>query len=463
MNHRFWLTLASLFISAIVLAAGKEKGDEGDDAGRPAAETGADGLPVFRHPYTDGLYSTVTAMNMFYVPEEDLERLKKSKLKVPGFKKDFPIHTIMQNYDAPLLVVLLGVDGKVSGAFGGLFPYWYSEAGYHVLTFDSSFTPQYAELSGQGVVGNFDAEADQIAQVVAAFMKTPEAKKVTQIGVVGISFGGTQALQLAVKAKEGKLPFELSGCLALCPPLRMKTAAKTVDRFFAEDRWDTTMVELAKKFGPHAPVAEGQPIPFSASEMRAAIGFVFRDGLTEVVERNDRFYKLKLLPSEESGEHRGSYAEAISFTRFMEEYTFPFWQKKGAFKTVDDVWASCDVTKMLPKLPPWAEVIVAANDPFISKEDITEAQAADKNKNLIVLPRGGHLGFISADWTLVKALRIFKRKAGGAKVSDEAPAFEDPRSRDQMRKEALDAVDEALKREVPPADKDKKDAKRERK
>ena len=463
MKQRYWLMiLCAAVLSSAVLGAGKEKGDEGDDEVQAKPETGPDGLPVFRHPYTDGLYSTVTAMNMFYVPEDDLRRLKKSKLKVPGFKRDVPVHSVMQDYQAPLVVVLLGVDGKVSGPFGGLFPYWYSEAGYHVLTFDSSFSPPYTEISAQGVVGNFEAEADQAAQIIATFLKTPEAKNVTQVGVVGISFGGTEALHMAAKAKEGKLPFELSGCLALCPPLRMKTAATVVDRFFADDRWDTTMVELAKKFGPHAPVAEGQAIPFSPSEMRAAIGFVFRDGLTEVVERNDRVYRLKILPSEESGENRKVYAEATSFTRFMEEYTFPYWQKKGALKSADDLWNSCDVTRLLPKLPAWAEVIVASNDPFISEQDLADAKAADKNRNLTVVPRGGHLGFISADWTLVKALRIFKRKGGEAPPSPDAPAIEDKRTRDQARREALDAVDEALKREVPPEEK-KKDARKDRK
>ena len=439
---RWWPALVVLAVLAVNLQAG-EKGDESDE-GKRAQGLGPDGLPKYRHPYPDGLYSTVTAMNTFGIPE-DAPKLKKLKLKVPGFKKEMPVHMIMQDYVAPLVVVLMGVDGKVDGPWGDLFPYWYSAAGYHVLTFDGTFTAQYPQICGQGVVGNFDAETDQVAAVVDAFLKTPEiAKKVNKVGVIGMSFGATQALLLAAKAKAGKLPFALAGCLALSPPVRLKTAARIVDRFFVEDRWDTTMIELAEKFMPHRPVAEGQRIPFKPTEMRAAIGFAFRDGLTEVVERNDRAYKLKILPSEESGDNRGTWAEATGFERFIEAYTFPYWQKKGTVKSAEELWDMADLVKILPRLPAYAEAVVAANDPFTTAEDLAAAKAVDAGKNLIVLPNGGHLGFIAADWTLVKALRMFKEK-------QPQPEGLDRGDLDRARKDVLDAAKEGNK-EIAPND-----------
>jgi predicted alpha/beta-fold hydrolase len=435
----------------MAFAAGRinagERGSESDDR-RPKIERGPDGLPKYRHPYPDGLYSTVTAMNTF--PDLDVKGQKKLKLKVPGFRKEVPVYAVMQNHRAPLVVVLLGVDGKVDGSWGALFPYWYNDYGYHVLTFDSTFTPTYPELSGQGVVGNFDAESDQIAAIIAAFLQTDDAKKfVTNVGVLGMSFGGSQALLLAAKAGEKKLPFELSGCLAMSPPVKIRTAARAVDRFFVEDRWDTTMIELAKRFGTHAPVAEGQKIPFSATEMRAAIGFVFRDGFMKVVEHNDRFYKLKVLPSEESGDNRNTWAEAIGFEYFMEKFTFPYWQKKGTVKNVDDLWEMTDLARVLPRLPDYADVVVTANDPFNTPEELAAAQAADKNKRLTVLPIGGHLGYVASDWMLVKSLRIFNQVPQKRSATD--LELEDPRTPDEARKEALDAAKGAIK-SAPPAD-----------
>lgn len=443
-SRRYASILPLLIVLAATGLSAGEKGNEGDE--RRPVEKGPDGLPKFRHPYTDGLYSTVTAMNTF--PDLTVEKQKKVKLKVPGFRKEVIVYSTMQNHKAPLVVVLLGLDGKVDGPYGGLFPYWYNEYNYHVLTFDSSFTPAYPEVNGQGVVGNFDAEADQAAAIIDAFLKTDDAKRnVDGVGVIGMSFGASQAMLLAAKAKEGKLPFTLKGCLAISPPVKWHTSAQILDRFFAEDRWDTTMIDLAKKFAPHVPVAEGQKIPFSATEMRAAVGFVFRDGLAKVVERNDRYYKLKILPSEESGENRGSHAEVTGLERYIEQFTFPYWQKKGTVKSVDDLWAMGDLVTLLPRLPDYAEVVVAANDPFNSPDDLKAAQAADKTKRLTVLPNGGHLGYIASDWILVKSLRLFSKNVARPEVEIEV---DDTRTPDQARKEALDAARDALKRDVPP-------------
>jgi len=71
------LVLAGLLAFTSALPAG-ERGNE-SDAPRRVVETGPDGLPKFRHPYDNGLYSTVTAMNTFGVPE--LEKQQKLKLK----------------------------------------------------------------------------------------------------------------------------------------------------------------------------------------------------------------------------------------------------------------------------------------------------------------------------------------------------------------------------------------------
>jgi len=423
----------SVLAVALLCCAGAvwsgEKGDEGDE--RPRSERGPDGLPKYRHPYRDGLYSTVTAVNTF--PDLEVKNQRKMKLKVPGFKKDVVVHAVIQNYRAPLVVVLLGVDGKVDGPWGCLFPYWYNEYNYNVLTFDNSFTPTYPDLSGHGVVGNFDAEADQVAAIIDTFLKTEEAKKaVTDVGVIGMSFGALQALQLAKKDNEGKLPFKLNGCLAVSPPVKLLTAARTVDRFFHEDRWDTTMIELAKKFGAHMPVGEGEKVPFSATEMRAAIGYVFRDGLTKVVDRNDRAYKLKKLPSEDSGEHRGTYAEAVGFEKFINEFTFPYWEKKGV-KSADELWQYADLEYLLPRLPEYAEAIIAADDPFTTAEELAQVKGVDRNNRLTVLPNGGHLGFVASDWMLVKSLRVFgtRLKRDDAQFDDDkrAPAKNDKDSK----------------------------------
>gem|GEM_PF-921648 len=425
-------TLAVLLIGCSVAQAG-EQADAGDEKSSRKIERGADGLPLYKHHYANGLYSTVTAMNTY--PKLDVKGQKKIKLKVPGFKKDFPAYVVIQPTKAPLVVVFLGMDGKVDGPWGDLFPYWYSEYGYHVLTFDTPFTPLYPELTGGGVVGNFDAESEQMAAIINAFIKSPEAGgNVTSVGVMGMSFGASHALLLGAKAKAGKLPFELSGCLALSPPVKLQTAALTLDRFFREDRWDTTMIDLAKKFASHMPVNEGVAIPFKDTEMRAAIGFVFRDGLSKVVERNDRVYRLKVLPNENSLSNRNTHAEGTGFERYMHLFVQPYWQKQGKVQSVEELWAMPDLEKLLPQLPDYAEVVMTANDPFNDPVELAAAQAADRTGRIVLLPNGGHLGYIASEWMLVKSLRIFNGRghdivAEPPVVPEAPPVFKDDKKK----------------------------------
>src|SRR6185295_705164 len=184
---------------------------------------------------------------------------------------------------------------------------------------DNSFTPRYPDYSGRGAVGNFEQDADAAVAIVDAYVKQ-SPKDFTRVGVVGLSFGGSHALIMAAKAQQGKLPFELSGCLAFSPPVKLLSTAKIVDDFFKNYRYKQTMIELGQKFGNHTPVQEGSPTPFGDNEMKAALGFVFRDQLMKVVDRNDRIYGLPglKLPRGGGDQDRNLHLEGTSLQRYLE-------------------------------------------------------------------------------------------------------------------------------------------------
>jgi predicted alpha/beta-fold hydrolase len=345
-------------------------------------------------------------------PEYMKANFHESKISVPGFQRPVTVNYIKQNFPAPLIIVLMGGDGEVKGPFGELYPYWFGHAGFNVVTFDNAFTPRYPDVSGHGVVGNFDKDTDDAVAIANAFIQQNDPKSFTRIGVIGLSFGGSQALLMAAKAKAGQLPFELSGALAMSPPIRLLGTAQIVDGFFHNDRFKTTMVELGQKFGNHTPVPEGQAIPFTPTQMRGAIGYAFRDQLSKVADRNDREYRLGVLPSVNGNEDRGTVAEATSLQRFLQLYTAKYWQTKGAITDPREIWEMPNYERLLPLLPDYAEAVVAANDPLSYPNDIESAKTADGGKHLTVLPRGGHLGFITSEWALVKAHHIFDRATG---------------------------------------------------
>src|SRR4051794_35951677 len=84
--------LAYALLAALLLAAvppcRAEGRAEGDEAVRKPVELGPDRLPIYKHPYDDGLYSTVTAMYYCGTPQEYMKaNFRQGQVVVPGFSK----------------------------------------------------------------------------------------------------------------------------------------------------------------------------------------------------------------------------------------------------------------------------------------------------------------------------------------------------------------------------------------
>src|SRR5437868_4456338 len=89
-------------------------------ANAPAATGNSDSLPPYDFKYTNGLYATIAGF--VSIKDIELKSQKKISLKVDSFKKKFPVRAIVQRESAPLVVVLLGIDGRADGALGKLWP-----------------------------------------------------------------------------------------------------------------------------------------------------------------------------------------------------------------------------------------------------------------------------------------------------------------------------------------------------
>lgn len=397
------LFLTVLVSVSAVVYAGTGEGPENV----PPSPTGGDELPAYEYPYNNGLYATLAGY--LGVRDIELKELKTYKLKIESFRKKVPVRAIVQSGTAPLVVVLQGLDGRAESNFGKLWPSIFNKAGYHVLTFDSTFTPAFIEISGHGVTGYLPAEAERIAQIIQSFTQNELKGKVGKIGVVGMSYGGLQALLLGQMATEGKLPFELSAIQAYAPPLDLQYTGETIDKWFDEDRWNYTLAELAGKFSGHKPGDD--PTEFSDSMLRAGIAAAFRLGLTDIVVRNDAMYKMNVLPTSgniyDEQYVRRNYAELWGYSKFMKDMVYPYWSKKLNIGSMNDLVKPLEVKSLLRRQPPYSEVILAADDPFDRPEDIADLKA-QASAPVTVLPHGGHLGFVSAPWTKAKLLTLFK-------------------------------------------------------
>lgn len=371
---------------------------------------GDESLPAYEFCINNGLYATVTALTCL----EDPKALNDTKLKlskIPGFKKDLEVRVMWQREPAPLAVVLLGLGTRSRSIMARTFESYLYEAGYHVLTFDSPFLPAFSDRSRHGVAGNIVAEATLVANIIDAAVKSKQAKgMVTRVGIVGASYGGILALNIAKLAKEGKVAVQPAAVLAISPPSSMRTAAARLDQWWAEDRWSYKLADLYSDLAEHKPVPQGQPIPFPDDEMRAGISAAFRLDLKEVVNFNDSFYKMGLLPKEAANddEYRRDWAETWTFTKFIEKMTYPYWNKNDNVSSIDELWDAGDLRKLLPQCPDTVRVVLAADDPLNDPSEFEQLRSAIPSSTLKVLPNGGHMGYLGTKWAKARIQKLFE-------------------------------------------------------
>jgi predicted alpha/beta-fold hydrolase len=372
------------------------------------APCGEAGLPPYDFDIEDGLYATITA-NSCDAPKVEDET--KVKLAPEGFRKDIEARVVWQAEPRPLAVLLLGLATRGKDKMAQLWKGYLHDAGFSVLTFDSPFLPAFSERSRHGVAANLVEEAKLVANLVDAFLKAPATQgRVTRLGFVGISYGGSLALNLARMAQEGRVPVRPERVLAFSPPVKLKTAARLLDKFYAEDRWSYTLADLAGDLLDHKPVPKGTPIPFTASEMRAGIAATFRIDMKDVLDFDDRFYKLGVLPKRGlyDAEYRRDVAGAWTFTKFVEEACYPHWAERTHLGSVEDLWAAGDLLRLLPACPDTVHVVEARDDPLNDPAELEALERVASPARLTVLPHGGHLGYNRTAWLKARVAKLFE-------------------------------------------------------
>ncbi|MCW8131232.1 MAG: alpha/beta fold hydrolase [Planctomycetota bacterium] len=375
------------------------------------------------HPWQDGLYSTITGA--FVVPDAK-PGCKEMKLKVPGFKKDLKVRASLRGGKAPLVVILNGTFGRADNNFANLWTAWLEEAGQHVLTFDSVMSKGFVEASRHGVPGNLDFEARLAGKVVEAFLQQSGARaKVSKIGVVGISYGGTLALQMARLDQEGALPFKLDAVRAYSAPVSFAESIRKLDGYYS---FDFTKVELFKTFynlPRELPVTRS----FEARKMECALARAFREDLKEAIDFVDGTFDADLkrmgaprigLPTGDSPnlrEERISYAEAMNFGHYFGGLVVPYWKSVDARNTAERLLGYGEMADVLAQTGSNVRAILAANDPLNADGSVAgllKSSAADK---VTVLPRGGHMGYFDAKWTRASLLGMFDGGMDGTGIA----------------------------------------------
>lgn len=406
------------FFAVVVFASlcGAVCAEEGAPAGqkREAASTPVTATPApapvedpYVAPYDNGFYTTLAGYNSMRPCK--CTALQPMCLTPHNFADSVTVQTITQPTPAPLVVLLLGAEGKALDKIGKQWAGWLSDAGYHVLTFDSTLRSDFVTNSGRGVTGCIKNEAECVRDLIAAYIASPEAQgKVTHVGLVGISYGSIQSLMIAKMSLEKGAPFKVDAVKAFSPPLDMAHAGENIDKWWREDRWNYSLAQLYFTVGRHKPVAPGSPVPFKESIMRAAMAASFRLDLADIVERNDAQYHLGMLPKGMSENDRHDIALGMGFTYFLQNFTYPYWKDRLHLNSIEEMNADSKLINLLPQVPANAEVVISDDDPLNDPAELDRVSNVARTCKLTILHGGGHAGYINACWTRKKLLSLFK-------------------------------------------------------
>jgi len=360
-------------------------------------------LPPFTFDPGNALYATVYG----YLSVKKIEVAQRvDELIVPGMSKSVPIKFVLQDHPAPLVVVLLGISGDASSDFSKLWPLWFSEAGYNVLTFDSFFRSEFIEHNGRdiGISGNVFSESSKAADIIAAFLdRYKERITPTKFGLVGMSYGGIQSLILGQMAVEGKLPFKIDAIQAYSPPIDLRETAQIIDDWYNQYRFKYTLIEMYQKVAQHHLDRGQDGLPDDL--LKASIATSFEQELGKSVLATDQSFKLHLFS--EDPYQRKDEAALWGFMRFAYDLSLPWWRERLNSTDIDEMTASARLDKLLQNQPACSEAILAADDPFNRPVDVNVIREDNLKSKLTILPRGGHLGYISAPWTRAKLLTLF--------------------------------------------------------
>jgi predicted alpha/beta-fold hydrolase len=357
-------------------------------------------VPDFDYTIDNGYYATVTALHSFKTPK--IENEKEFKLTIDGFKKNIKVRALMQEKAAPLVVIFLGLASKSKDGMARLWQSQLYEAGNSVLVFDSVFRASFSEKSNHGVSGNLEAETRVAEKIIEAFTHHPEIEgKTLTLNVLAASYGGMLALNYAKLAKAGEIKRAPDKVLVLSPPTSLKTSVGLLDRYYDEDTHDASFYKLLKLMGAE-PVANGKKVPFTNTQMRAGIGYVFHDDLKEAIDCAEDVYQLPLPESVVDKNKR-------YFARYVEQIVFPYWAKQKAVSTIDQLWEFGNLESLLNACGENVHAVIAQDDPLNDPMLLGSIMKNIPKSKLTVLPRGGHLGFIGTRWSRDCVVKYFSR------------------------------------------------------
>jgi uncharacterized protein len=246
----------------------------------------------------------------------------------------------MKRGDSRLLILTHGLEGSAHSTYSYRFTQTATTVGWDVLAWNfrgcSGRPNNLLRSYHSGFTDDLDLVLDHARKL----------QSYRHIGLIGISVGGNIVLKY-LGEREGGLPSELCGAVAVSTPCDLQDAAETLSR----------------------------------GMRRVYLWYFLRSFRTKLAE------KRRLFPGEISPRFFNGIKD---FYTYDERYTAPLF----GFRSVEEYWSKASSKPFISRIRLPTKIITAANDPFFSKACIPYAESlANKFISLEVPEYGGHVGF----------------------------------------------------------------------
>ncbi|MCO5141635.1 MAG: hypothetical protein M9962_00935 [Oligoflexia bacterium] len=395
---------------------------------------------IYDFPYDNPYYATITAAIMKGDSKDST--VQSREIRIPGLEernnnkyygkdKNFlSLRLWAQEKKAPIILMISGLGGDSSVPYYNYLTYHFYKLGFHLLVIPSPFHWQFAFTSSKtGYPGITKEDAKDLYLVMKKALAKIQRKGVqfSDVGLLGVSMGALEAAYVyKLDQEEGAIGFKKN--LLINPPYSVVYGIQKLDELylnrnqFSNERRKEIERELyifalkAISFRDiHSPdyfLDIQNRLPLKQEELAYAIGNSMRDFLTKMIFATQEVFDLGILGKKDNPNWVANRIEKsgnINFSDYLKLVLLPYLKTKETiitdFKSLDE---ASGLAAILPFIKNNPNIKILHNsDDFLVSESHFNFLLKETPKNLVLYPRGGHIGNLWFDKNRREILRYF--------------------------------------------------------
>lgn len=316
---------------------------------------------------------------------------------------------VLTSPEKPLVFIQSGLANSGTSPYNYFLMWHLKNAGYNVVTVPNQYfwrmtlasstylRPGETEQDLKDLFRTYRALRDQL-------IAKGQLKNSVQNYVVGVSYGGYNAIQMSGRAQQALRMYgiEIHKFVAINPPLDLKYGLDYIDRGFLEGRKALSRERQLEVMGGLQAVVYDQNLTFiqkmstinsyyNSIEQNYALSYVFLEGVQELIAVSQLLNDQGIF-SQSSLTDRLRLARTWTSRKYLDQVLIPFYLQKGVSER--DFFSKTRILKEISQAKPSGKLFLvhAMNDALVSQQDIQTASRLLGSRNSFVSERGGHLG-----------------------------------------------------------------------